>query len=69
MDYEHVISRVRHMRIAVADVLGWLANGRTHEQIFEDFPELTEDDIRACLAFAADSERRLITVSTCSTET
>lgn len=51
------------MRIAVADVLGWLAAGQTHRQILEDFPELTEDDIRACLAYAADRERRLITAS------
>jgi uncharacterized protein (DUF433 family) len=42
------------MRIAVGDVLGWLATGQTHEQILADFPELTEDDIRACLAYAAD---------------
>jgi uncharacterized protein (DUF433 family) len=55
---------IRHMRIAVADVLGWLAAGQTHQQILEDFPELTEDDIRACLAYAADRERRLITAST-----
>jgi uncharacterized protein (DUF433 family) len=41
------------MRIAVADVLGWLAAGWTHEQILGDFPELTEDDIRACLVYAA----------------
>jgi uncharacterized protein (DUF433 family) len=73
MDYQHIISIepgkrggrpcVRHMRIAVADVLGWLAAGQTHEQILDDFPELTEDDIRACLAYAADRERRLITAS------
>lgn len=50
---------IRHMRIAVADVLGWLAAGQTHAQILDDFPELTEDDIRACLAYAADRERRL----------
>jgi len=48
------------MRIAVADVLGWLASGMSHAQIVDDYPELTEDDIRACLAFAADRERRLI---------
>jgi uncharacterized protein (DUF433 family) len=42
---------IRHMRIAVADVLGWLAAGQTHQQILDDFPELTEDDIRACLAY------------------
>jgi uncharacterized protein (DUF433 family)/predicted nuclease of predicted toxin-antitoxin system len=39
---------IRGMRIAVADVLGWLAAGMTHEQIVADYPELTEDDIRAC---------------------
>jgi len=52
------------MRIAVADVLGWLAAGQTYQQILDDFPELTEDDIRACLAYAADRERRLITAAT-----
>lgn len=52
---------VRGMRIAVADVLGWLANGMSEQQILSDYPELTEDDIRACLAYAADRERRLIT--------
>jgi uncharacterized protein (DUF433 family) len=55
---------IRHMRIAVADVLGWLAPGQSHQQILADFPELTEDDIRACLSYAADRERRLITAST-----
>ena len=50
---------VRGMRISVADVLGWLAAGMTHQQIREDYPELTEDDIRACLGYAADRERRL----------
>ncbi len=55
---------IRHMRIAVADVLGWLAAGQTHQQILDDFPELTEDDIRACLAYAADRERRLVTAAT-----
>lgn len=52
---------VRQMRIAVADVLGWLAAGMSHEQILDDYPELTEQDIRACLAFAADRERRMLT--------
>jgi uncharacterized protein (DUF433 family) len=47
------------MRITVADVLGWLAAGMSHEQILADFPELTEEDIRACLAYAADRERRV----------
>jgi uncharacterized protein (DUF433 family) len=52
---------VRGMRITVADVLGWLAAGMSHDEIRADYPELTEDDIRACLAYAADRERRLIT--------
>ncbi|MGC1780035.1 MAG: DUF433 domain-containing protein, partial [Xanthobacteraceae bacterium] len=45
---------IRGLRISVADVLGWLANGLSHEQILADFPELTESDIRACLSYAAD---------------
>lgn len=52
---------VRGMRIAVADILGWLAAGMTHEQIISDYPELTEEDIRAVLAYAADRERRAMT--------
>ena len=73
MDYHQIISIepgkrggrpcIRQMRIGVADVLGWLASGQTHAQILSDFPELTEDDIRACLAYAADRERRLVTAS------
>ena len=55
---------IRGMRIAVGDVLGWLAGGMTHEQILSDYPELTEADIRACLAYAADRERRLVTATT-----
>ncbi len=51
------------MRIAVADVLSWLAAGLSWEQILADYLELTEDDIRACLAYAADRERRLLTVT------
>jgi uncharacterized protein (DUF433 family) len=43
---------IRRTRIAVADVLGWLAAGMTHEEILSDFPELTDNDIRACLAYA-----------------
>lgn len=54
---------VRGMRIAVADVLGWLAAGMSHEEIINDYPELSEDDIRACLAYAADRERRLVTTT------
>ncbi|HAJ04432.1 MAG TPA: hypothetical protein DCX75_00265 [Brevundimonas sp.] len=49
---------VRGMRIAAEDVLGWLAEGMTHAQIIADFPELTEEDIRAVLAYAADRQRR-----------
>ncbi|HYF22947.1 MAG TPA: DUF433 domain-containing protein [Caulobacteraceae bacterium] len=51
---------VRGMRISVADVLGWLSVGLSVPQILEDFPELTEADIRAVLAFAADRERRTV---------
>jgi uncharacterized protein (DUF433 family) len=54
---------IRRMRIAVADVLGWLAAGMTPGEIIDDFPELTEADIRACLEYAADRERRLVTVA------
>ena len=54
---------IRGMRIADADVLGWLAAGMTHEQIVADYPELTEAHIRACLAYAADRERRLVTAA------
>jgi uncharacterized protein (DUF433 family) len=53
---------IRGMRIAVGDVLGWLAEGMSHEQILDEYLELTERDIRACLAYAADRERRLLTV-------
>ncbi len=54
---------IRGMRITVSDVLGWLAEGISHDKILSDFPELTEKDIRACLAFAADRERRAVTVA------
>ncbi len=54
---------VRGLRIAVGDVLGWLAAGLSHAQILADYPELTESDIRACLAYAADRERRLLTAT------
>ena len=47
---------IRGLRISVGDVLGWLAAGLSHAQILADYPELTEDDIRACLAYAADRE-------------
>lgn len=48
---------VRGLRICVADVLGWLADGQTISQILEDYPELEEADIQACLSFAAGRER------------
>jgi len=48
---------VRGMRITVYDVLEYLASGMTTEQIIEDFPELTKEDIQACLSYAADSEK------------
>lgn len=47
---------VRDLRISVGDVLGWLAQGQTFEQIVADYPELTPADIQACLAYAADRE-------------
>ena len=66
MDYQHIITIepgkrggrpcIRGMRIAVADVLGWLAAGMSHEEILSEYPELT-----ACLAYAADRERRAST--------
>ena len=54
---------IRGMRITVGDVLGWLAAGMSHDEILSDFPELTEADIRAALAFAADRERRTLTAA------
>jgi uncharacterized protein (DUF433 family) len=54
---------IRHMRIAVTDVLGWLASGMTPREILSDYPELTDDDIRACLAYVADRERRVLTAA------
>jgi uncharacterized protein (DUF433 family) len=50
---------VKGTRISVYDVLNWLANGMTKAEIVEDFPELTEEQINACLAFAADREHKL----------
>ena len=50
---------VRDTRIAVYDVLGWLSAGMTYDEIIADFPELTRQDILACLAFAAQRERTL----------
>jgi uncharacterized protein (DUF433 family) len=53
---------IRRMRITVYDVLGWLAVGMSQAEIIDDFPELTTDDITACLEFVADRERRLVAV-------
>jgi uncharacterized protein (DUF433 family) len=53
---------VRGLRITVYDVLDYLAAGMTPDEIVADFPDLTLTDIRACLAFAADWERRLMTI-------
>lgn len=54
---------IRGLRITVSDVLDYLASGMSEDEILADFPELTVTDIRACLAFAADRERRMITRS------
>jgi uncharacterized protein (DUF433 family) len=69
MDYSKIITIepgkmggkpcIRGMRITVYDVLDYLASGMTEDEILHDFPYLTRDDIRTCLAFAADRERRL----------
>ena len=53
---------IGRMRITVADVLGWLAAGMTHADIRTDYPELTEEDSMACLAYAAERERRAVAV-------
>jgi uncharacterized protein (DUF433 family) len=73
MDYRDIITIepgkrggrpcIRNMRITVADVLGRLASGMSHQQIIADYPELTEDDLRACLTYAADRERRVLTAA------
>jgi uncharacterized protein (DUF433 family) len=50
---------IRGTRITVTDVLQYLASGMSEDAIVEDFPEITKSDIHACLAFAADREKRL----------
>ena len=72
MDYREIITLepgkrsgkpcIRGLRITVYDVLEYLASGMTEQEILRDFPELTSDDIKACLAFAADRERKLTSV-------
>ena len=51
---------IRGLRITVYDVLDYLASGMSHEELLRDFPDLTEEDLRACLVFAAERERRLV---------
>jgi uncharacterized protein (DUF433 family) len=70
MDYQRIITIepgkrsgkpcIRGLRITVSDVLDYLAGGMSQDQLLQDFPDLTPEDIRACLAFAADRERRLV---------
>jgi len=50
---------IRGLRIAVEDILGWLASGMAREEIIADYPELTEEDVLACLAYAADREKHV----------
>ena len=54
---------IRGMRMTVYDVLEYLASGMTQEEILEDFPDLEAADIRACLQFAADRERKMVTIT------
>lgn len=53
---------IRSLRMTVYDVLEYLASGMSEEDILKDFPDLTHEDIRACLAFAADRERKLVSI-------
>ena len=69
MDYRQIITLepgkrsgkpcIRGLRVTVYDVLEWLASGMSHAQILADYPYLREEDIRACLAYAADREKHL----------
>jgi len=69
MGYSHIITIepgkrgakpcIRGLRVTVYDVLGYLASGMSHSDILREFPFLTEQDILACLAYAADRERKL----------
>ena len=52
---------IRGMRITVYDILDYLASGMTIQEILEDFPYLTKEDIMACLSFAAERERYMVT--------
>ncbi len=53
---------IRGLRITVSDVLQYLASGMTEDEILKDFPDLEREDIRACLEFAADRERKLMSI-------
>lgn len=53
---------MRGLRITVYEVLEYLASEMTEAEILEDFPDLTREDLKACIAYAADRERRLMTV-------
>ena len=69
MDYQKIITIepgkrsgkacIRGLRITVQDILEYLASGMSLEEILTDFPDLTAEDVRACLAYAADRERRM----------
>jgi uncharacterized protein (DUF433 family) len=72
MDYQKIITIdpdkrsgkpcIRGTRMTVTDVLEYLAGGMSQEELLAEFPDLTAEDIRACLAFAADRERKLATL-------
>jgi uncharacterized protein (DUF433 family) len=72
LDYRRVITLepgkrggkpcIRGLRITVYDVLEYLASGMSEAEILTDFPDLNRDDIRACLGFAADRERWLMSI-------
>jgi uncharacterized protein (DUF433 family) len=53
---------IRNTRITVFDILGWLGSGMTIDEVITDYPELTREDIKASLMFAADRERKLQTI-------
>ncbi len=54
---------LKGMRITVYDVLGWLANGMSQQEILEDFPELSVEHINACLGYAAEREHHMVCVA------
>ncbi len=70
MDYRAIITSdpavrngkpcIRDTRVTVTDVLEYLAGGMSEDEILRDFPYITRDDIRACLSFAAERERRIL---------